>query len=90
MQKIWKDLGGNMEEIRLKNDNILIVYDNRDITVYDLKDINETTAYTTSKRNLKKCWDEIVSDFNDEKIFNNITNMFSKYNIKYRRYCGLD
>ena len=79
-----------MNEIRLRNDNILIIYDNSDITVYKLKDINETTAYTTSKRNLKKCWEEINSTFNEETDFNNITNMFGKYNLKFRRYCGLD
>lgn len=78
-----------MEEKRLKNDNILVIFEN-DITVYDLKDINDITAYTKTKRNLKKCWNDIEKMFNDETRFNDVTNTFGKYNIRYHRYCGLD
>lgn len=79
-----------MKDLRLKNENIIIIYDERDITVYKLQDINETTAYTKSKRGLKKCWQEINKTFNNNTTFNDITNMFGKYNLKYHRYCGLD
>lgn len=74
--------------MKLSNEKIIVEYDERDITVYQLHDINETTAYTTSKRNLNKCWDEIKKIFSDTTEFNTITNLFGKYNIKYRRYCG--
>lgn len=78
-----------MEKLELKNDNILVIFEN-DITVYDLKDINDITAYTKTKRNLKKCWDDIEKLFNDNTKFNDIINNFGKYNIRYHRYCGLD
>lgn len=78
-----------MEKLELKNDNILVIFEN-DITVYDLKDINEITAYTRTKRNLKKCWNKIQKKFNDNTRFNDITNEFDEHFIKYRRYCGLD
>lgn len=79
-----------MEELRLKNNYIMIIYDKNDITIYKLKDINDTTAYTKTKRNLKKCWQEIEKNFNNKTQFNDITELFLKYNIKYHRYCGLD
>lgn len=78
-----------MDKLELKNDNILVIFD-KDITVYDLKDINETTAYTKTKRNLKKCWAKIKRKFNSETRFNDITSEFDEHFIKYRRYCGLD
>ena len=79
-----------MNELRLKNENVLVIYDQNDITVYMLKDINETTAYTKSKRNLKKCWEYINKTFNEKTTFNEITSIFVKYDIRYNRYCGLD
>ena len=78
-----------MKEIRLRNENILLIYD-EDITVYDLKDINETTAYTKTKKNLNKCWQEVEQIFNDKTNFRDITELFNKYEIRYHRYCGLD
>lgn len=74
--------------MKLSNENIIVEYDKKDITVYQLHDINETTAFTKSKRNLNKCWDEIKKTFSDKTEFNNITNLFGKYNIKFHRYCG--
>ena len=79
-----------MQELTLKNEFIHLVYDENDITVYDIKDINETTAYTKTKRNLKKCWQEIEKTFNNDTKFNDVINLFGKYNIRYHRYCGLD
>lgn len=38
----------------LKNNEIMISFEDNDITMYKMHDINETTLYTTSKRNLKK------------------------------------
>lgn len=76
--------------MKLNNKNIIVEYDERDITVYQLHDINETTAYTKSKRNLSKCWNEIKETFSSITGFNDITELFIKYNIKYHRYCGLD
>lgn len=79
-----------MQEIRLKNNYIHLIYDGNDITVYDIKDINDTTAYTKTKKNLEKCWQETEETFNNDTKFKDIINLFQKYDIRYHRYCGLD
>lgn len=73
----------------LKNKNVIAEFEG-DITIYQLNDPNETTAYTKSKRNLKKCWEEIQKTFNDQTQFNDIIKIFIKYEIKFNRYCAMD
>lgn len=75
---------------KLKNENIIVEYDEKEITIYQLNDINETTAYTKTKRNVRKCWNECLKTFNCETEFTNITDLFRKYNIRFHKYCGLD
>ena len=73
----------------VENRNIMIIFDTKDITVYN-KDINDTTAYTISKRNLKNCWNKIENEFSQNMTYDDVIRIFHDYNMKYRRYCGLD
>ena len=74
----------------LKNSEIMISFEDKDITMYKLQDINETTLYTTSKRNLTKAINEIKATFNDITSWQDIVAILNKYDMKYRRFCGLD
>lgn len=79
----------------MENNNILIEveYKNNkieEITMYKLHDVNERTTYTKSKRGLNKALEEIKASFNDDTKYNDILNIFEKYNIRYHSYCALD
>ena len=81
--------------IRRKNENLELMFEYIDgklseITFWDLKDVNDKTGYTKSKRGLKAALNDINNAWSEQTTFKDILTILEKNNIKYRTYYGLD
>lgn len=85
-----------MEDKKFRNENVSVLIEYRqdgkirDITVYDLTDVNEWTTYTTSRRGLKEAEKLIEERFDENSKHNDIYSIFRECNLKTHSYCGLD
>lgn len=81
--------------IRRKNNNLELMFEYTngrlsEITFWDLKDINDKTGYTKTKRGLKNALNDINKTWNEQTTFKDILNILDNNKIKYRTYYGLD
>jgi len=62
-----------------------------DITGYDLTDeYNGTSFFTRNKRGLKKGWDQLVKEFNENTSYWEALRILDRFKLKCHSYCSVD
>ena len=66
-------------------------YNKPDISGYDLTDhYNGTTFFTKNVRSLKKGWDQLQKEFNNETSMYEAMNVLDRFKLKCHSYCSVD
>lgn len=79
--------------IEISNANTSIKYEvyDKSITGVDKNDFNNYPAfYTTSKKNLKEAWKEIIKSFDESTTMYSVIEILTKHDVRVHSYCQMD